>query len=223
MKALLKRLFPFLRGQRVPLEQDQIERIALIRTGSALHASRALQTLRAHFPAAAIAVVTPRTQYGPFLNNPDVARVIFYDGAPAWRRLRKEVQQGQFDLKAVLFTGEGHVVLKLLAFSLPARRMIAFTEGGGYFRWDFDDRLAIWNHLKWRLGAGDAPTVTLRQNIVTVFLRRLARGLANVLLTLVALLGLLLWHARFLVSRRIHAARLREERDRRRRAARTVK
>jgi hypothetical protein len=190
LKRILLRVFPFLRGQP-PLEQEHIERILLIGCASRLNIERAVEAMRSRFPAARIALLVPQdaTQRAPAFQHLDA--VIPYVGLPATRRV---VAEARYDLKVVLFTGEGQTRLKLLSFLLPARSMLAFTEGGGAFSWSFDQRLAIWNHLKSRLsGGGPLPEI----------LMRLLRGIVTPVLSLIAFIVLLLWHARLLVHRKL--------------------
>jgi hypothetical protein len=89
-------------------------------------------------------------------------------------------------------------MLKLLAFLLPAPRMMVFTEGGGMFEWSFDQRLAIWNHIRWRLGSG----LSLGQRV-----QRLAWALVRPVLTFVAFIVLLAWHGALYVKRAWYRAR----------------
>lgn len=175
--------------------------ILLVASGSAVNAGLALADLRRRYPAAGITVLGRRDVVA-FLDGAleDIATDSALPGAAERQRL-----SAGFDLKALLLTGEGQTLLKLYAFTVPARRMFCFSEGGGSFRWDMDDRLAIWNHLKWRLGGsapGAVPSVTLRRNILVILLGRLVRTLADAVLTGVALFLLLWWHTRFWVERR---------------------
>ena len=191
LKATMMRLLPFLRSQS-PLEQDLIERILVVGSGSALNAERAVASMRSRFPTARVALLWPRRE--PQVARPPagLAPVITYEGLFSLPALRREVGAGAYDLKVVLFTGEGETLLKLAAFLFPARRMLVFTEGGGSFCWSFDERRAIWNHIKWRLGGGQPLLKTLQH---------LGTALLNPVLSFIAFIALLFWHAGLLLYR----------------------
>ena len=190
-KSILLRFLPFLRSQP-PLAQEHIEHVLLVGSGSRLNIERALEYAAAHFPAARLALLAPRNDRGPHLDHARIDKTIAYEGLSAAASLRREAAAARYDLKVVLWTGEGQMGLKLLAFFLPARRMSLFTEGGAAFTWSFDDRLAIWNHVRWRMGSGRPLLATLR---------RLGRAVLNPLLSFVAFILLLLWHAGLFVRR----------------------
>ena len=187
LRPVLVRLLPFLRGQP-PLEQEHIERILLVGCGSRLNIERAAQAMRTRFPAAHITLLAPRA-LRQTLRGDDRVTVTPYTGL---RDARCDTAAACYDLKVVLFTGEGQTALKLLSFALPARRTLIFTEGGGVFSWSFDQRLAVWNHLTWRLGGG-RPFAAL--------LGRMGRAMLNPLLSFVAFIALLAWHGGLLVRR----------------------
>lgn len=196
LTGVVHRLLPFLRSQP-PLEDDTIEHILIVGSGSPLNIGRAVASMRQRFPAARLALLAARSSQ----RAPDRAHLdanVEWSGLATLARVRRE-SPGGYDLKLVLLTGEGQMLLKLLSFALPARRMLVFTEGGGFFGWSFDERLAIWNHIKWRLGGG-LP--------VQEIARRLWRALTNPLLALAAFIVLLLWHAGLLVQRMLGRRRI---------------
>ena len=189
MKAFLLRLFPLLRS-KPPLPQERIERVLLVGSGSAQNLQRAVSAVQERFPYARLQLVVPAGRRAA------ASGVWQYTGPGSGPRLRRQASAQSFDLKVVLFTGEGQVPLKLLAFALPARRMLVFTEGGGAFEWSFDQRLAIWNHITWRFGRG-RPLWEL--------LRRLVHAIVTPMLSLVAFVLLLLWHLELFVHRRVRS------------------
>jgi len=199
-KSILLRLLPFLRSQP-PLAQERIEHILLVGSGSRLNIERALDYAAARFPAARLALLAEHNDQGTRVVHAGVAATGAYHGLGTAASLRREAAAARYDLKVVLWTGEGQTGLKLLAFYLPARRMLLFTEGGGAFTWSFDDRLAIWNHVRWRMGSGRPLLATLR---------RLGWAVLNPILSFVAFILLLLWHAGLFV-RRILGRRRRDE------------
>lgn len=194
----LQRILPFLRG-RVPLDQEQVRRVLIVGSGSIPHIRKVIGAVHTRFPKARLVLMIWHSNQHLFYSNTGLDETIAYQGLHQALALWRQVANLQCDVKVVLFTAEGQVMLKLLAFFLPARRMLVYTEGGGSFEWDFDQRLAIWNHIKWRLGGG-SPLLTL--------LRRLGRSIFNPLLSLVAFILLLLWHGRLMAKRMISRRRL---------------
>ena len=168
-------------------KQDNVEHILIVGSGSPQNIGRAVASTRARFSKARLILLAPRSA-------PSVPAYGDLDAIIEWRGLPISLgdERRAYDLKVVLFTGEGQNVLKVVAFVLPARRMLVFTEGGGTFGWSVDERLAIWNHFRWRLGSG-LPLAELA--------RRLWRALTNPLLALLAFVWLLLWHAALYVRR----------------------
>jgi hypothetical protein len=148
--------------------------------------------VHSRFPEASVALLWARQGLRPVRPPANVEETIFHKGVLTLLAERRRVRAGDYDLKVVLFTGEGQTLLKLAAFAFPARRMLVFTEGGGSFCWCFDERRAIWNHVKWRFGGGQPLLKTVQ---------RLAVALLNPLLSFIAFIGLLLWHAGLLLHR----------------------
>jgi hypothetical protein len=179
IRSLVGQAIPLLRRQP-PLNDALVQRIVIIGSATPPNIERAVEAMLDRFAAAQVDVVAA-------------------DGALRLRDSRvglrswAEVRELRYQVKVVLFTGEGQNLLKLRAFAVPARRMLVYTEGGGVFSWSFDERLAIWNHLRWRLAGGRPVPATLA---------RLARAVANPILSFVAFVALLFWHVRL----RIHVA-----------------
>jgi hypothetical protein len=175
--------------------RERIERILLVGCGSQLNIASAAHALRARFPAARLVLLAAGDHVQAVRALPDLDAVIPYAGISETRR---SVESARYDLKVALFTGEGQARLKLVSFLLPARRMLIFTEGGGMFAWSFDQRLAIWNHVRWRFSGGRPLFETLR---------RLARAIVTPLVSFLAFILLLLWHARLLLYRLVMGKR----------------
>lgn len=171
--------------------QPHIEHILLLGSGSRLNIERTIESLAQRFPAARLTLVLDGGDDRRY-SQTQVARVVHYAGLSSARRVQRQISGEPIDLKVVLFTGEGQATLKLLAFALVGRRLLVFTEGGGSFEWNFDHRLAIWNHLRWRM-AGGRP--------LAGWLGRLARSLLTGILSLVGFTLLLLWHGGLLIQR----------------------
>ncbi len=189
MTDVVRRLLPFLRSQP-PLEHDTIEHILIVGSGAPLNIGRAVASMQQRFPAARLALLAARSSQ-PAPDSAHLDATVEWSGLATLARVRRE-SPGGYDLKLVLLTGEGQMLFKVLSFALPARRMLVFTEGGGVFGWSFDERLAIWNHVKWRLGSG----LPLQE-----IAHRLWRALTNPVLALAAFIVLLVWHAGLFVQR----------------------
>lgn len=191
-KALLKRTLPFLRP-RPPLDQDGVRRILVIGSASAPNSERALAAVAARFPQAALSVLAPAVQTPPLRPHAGVT-VIAYAGVSRLGPLRRTVAAERFDLKVALFTGEGHNLFKLAAFTLPARRMLVYSEGGGMFEWCFDQRRAVVNHVIGRIRHYPLHIGVSGRPLLVLFLP---------LLSLLAFVALLLWHAQALLYRTV--------------------
>lgn len=160
-------------------------RVLVIGSASAANSVRAVAAVRARFPHARITLAVAGEPLPP-LRAAGAVDLVVGATLASLRRLPR------YDVKVALFTGEGYAALKLAAFLAPAPRLLVFSEGGGMFWWSFDDRLAVWNHLRWRLsGGGPLPAR----------LARLARAITNPIIAFVAFLCLLGWHARSAVTR----------------------
>ncbi len=194
IKSILQRILRFLRS-RPPLADGQVQHILIVGSGSEYNVLRAVADMQGRFPAASVTLLAWRGYEQALSSAP---QAIPYNGVLSVASLRRTVAQAAYDLKVVLFTGEGQIMLKLLAFLLPAPRMMVFTEGGGMFEWSFDQRLAIWNHIRWRLGSG----LSLGQRV-----QRLAWALVRPVLTFVAFIVLLAWHGALYVKRAWYRAR----------------
>jgi len=170
-----------------------VRSVLVIGSASAANTERAVAAVRARFPGARITLALPGEPDAALQRAAGDAQIVPGVTAGAVHRLSRH------DVKVALFTGEGHNMLKLASFMAPAPRLLIYTEGGGMFAWSVDDRLAVWNHLRWRLsGGGPLPAQAAR----------LARAIANPIIALAAFSVLLLWHARmWLVRRRGGGAR----------------
>jgi hypothetical protein len=207
MHSSIKRLLPFVRG-RPPLDQEHIEHILLVGSASSPHIAAALQSMQARFPAARLALVILHEKQDPLPGSDGFDQIIAYEGLWQARSLQRQVADLHCDLKVVLMTGEGQMLLKLLAFTLPARRMLVYSEGGGSFDWSFDHRQAIFNHLRWRV-INWRPSLQLNLKTRLRLDRAVFKTILNPLLAFGAFIGLLLWHGGLLVKRIIYRWRLR--------------
>ncbi len=162
-------------------------RVLVVGSASAANVTRAVDAVLALFERAEVTVAAPRDVAATLRLNGRRAAVVPDATVGSVRRMTG------YDVKVGLFTGEGHSLLKLATFLAPAPRMLVFTEGGGMFAWTFDDRLAIWNHVRWRLsGGGPLPAQVAR----------LARAVVNPIIALAAFVVLLWWHGRLWLRRR---------------------
>jgi hypothetical protein len=170
------------------LDAQSVASILIVGSASPFNVGRAVETARERFPQARLLVLQPRrreagVQYGAGVTAID------WPGLRGFPALRRVLARTDYDLKLVLFTGEGYNILKLLTFLLPARRMLVFTEGGGIFEWCYEERYTIRNHVRWRL-RGWNPGRALRGAVSAA---------ANASLAALGFCDLLLWHARFFV------------------------
>ena len=172
--------FPAWPAQASPEEQRAL-RVLVIGSASAANIARAVDAVLGRFAGADVTLALPAPLDRTLRLSHERVRIAPGTTAGGLRRM------AGYDIKTALFTGEGHNALKLAAFLAPAPRMLIFTEGGGMFWWSFDDRLAVWNHLRWRLsGGGPLPAQ----------IGRMVRAVVNPIIAFAAFVVLLLWHAR---------------------------
>lgn len=174
------------------LDAQGIASIFIVGSASPFNVGRAVETVRERFPQARLLALQPHwretgAQYGAGVPTID------WPGLRGLLALRSVLARTDYDLKLVLFTGEGYNILKLLAFLLPARRMLVFTEGGGIFEWCYEERYTIRNHVCWRIRGWRPGRALLRA----------AGAAATASLTTLGFCDLLLWHARFYVRRKL--------------------
>ena len=175
-------------------QTEGITSILVVGSASPFNVGRAVAAMRERFGGAQIVVLQPTWRETATRPSAGVATI-------EWRGVRGFSALGRFlalldcDVKLVLFTGEGYNILKLLAFLLPGRRLLVFTEGGGVFEWCWAERYTIRNHVAWRLRGWP--------RFAALTLARGARAVFKSVLSALQFAGLLIWYARLWVRRKM--------------------